>query len=173
MGQGGADGGYVTVISARILDSGTVSVACVHLHLDVRDRAHDCIREFASAPPTDGHDQATFTTAWEPYIRARGDPEALAFVGETARQLVDAAEHLGDWVPEPSEARWANSTSRWSLLRQPIHKTTQSSEGCRRLRLRGALGAGQRRCPITYLMLHWRFGTALLRPLQDERYLQS
>ena len=153
--------GCVAVISARVLDSGTVSVACVHLHLDVRDWAHACIREFASAPPTDGHDQATFTTAWEPYIRARGDPEALRFMtelrdrvrdhflgtghwhhgywttmdvhhgtehfelflgalwrlnpedGETVRQLVDAAEHLGNWVPQvPAWFDWERGLFR-------------------------------------------------------------
>ncbi len=134
--------------SAKVLDSGTVSVACVHFHVDVRDWVRDCIRDFASAPPINGHDQATFTTGWEPYIRARGDQEALDFMTDlrdrirdffvsagkwkhgywttmdvhhgtehfelflgtlwrlspddekTVAQLVDAAEHMGNWVPE-------------------------------------------------------------------------
>jgi len=135
------------VTSAKVLDSGTVSVACVHFHVDVRDWVRDCIRDFASAPPLDGHDQGTFTAAWEPYIKARADEEALEFMTdlrdrtrdffvstgrwkhgywsamdvhhgtehfelflgalwrlkpddeETIAQLIDAAEHLGNWVP--------------------------------------------------------------------------
>ncbi len=138
----------VPVTSAKVLDSGTVSVACVHFLVDIGDWAHTCIKEFASAPPTDGHDQATFTTAWAPYIRARGDQRALDFMtdlrdtiranfvekgmwkhgywtcadvhhgtehfelflgtlwrlnpddDETVRQLVHAAEHMGNWVSE-------------------------------------------------------------------------
>ena len=66
--------------STKILDSGTVSVACVHFHTDIRDWVRACIQEFAPAPPINGHDQATFTTAWAPYISDRGDQQALDFM---------------------------------------------------------------------------------------------
>ncbi len=111
-----------------------------------------CIHDYADAPPTDVHDQATYTTGWEPYLGADHDAatqaSALAFmkqvrddIGEhfthkgmwkhgywtmqeahhgtehfelflgallrldptdevTQAQFLDAAEHIGNWVPE-------------------------------------------------------------------------
>jgi hypothetical protein len=109
-----------------------------------------CMARYAGAPPTDGHDQLTYTTGWGPYIAAAGDRRALAFLkrqrdrvrdhfvrtdawahgywhmqeahhgtehfelflgalyrldpadAATAAQLLDAAEHIGNWVPEIS-----------------------------------------------------------------------
>lgn len=40
----------------------------------------DCIVKYADAPPTDVHDQGTYTTGWEPYVRATGDADVLAFL---------------------------------------------------------------------------------------------
>lgn len=107
----------------------------------------DCRARYADLPPTDVHDQATYTTAWEPYILAVQDEGALQFVVAlrdrirdhyvatdqwfhgywrrqeahhgtehfeiflgmlgrlaphdpgTAAQLLDAAEHFGNWIP--------------------------------------------------------------------------
>jgi len=134
------------MISVAVLDSHELSVACVHFHSDVGDWIRRCVDELAGAPAIDGHDQGTFTTAWEPYIEARDGGEALRFMttlrnkihehftttgrwehgywtvadvhhgtehfelflgclhrlrpddGETIHQLVDAAEHMGNWV---------------------------------------------------------------------------
>ncbi len=112
---------------------------------EVRAWVESCIADYSDVPPTDSHDQGTFTTAWEPYIRAAGDSRALGFMkhlrdairehfisrglwrhgywrtqeahhgtehfhlflgtlwrldpgdDETVRQLLDAAEHFGNW----------------------------------------------------------------------------
>ena len=136
------------MISTRALDSGDLSVAWVHFLGDLRDWIASCLEEFGEAPPTDGHDQGTFTAAWEPLIEAQeaGGTGALEFMtdlrdkvakhftecgrwkhgywtiadvhhgtehfelflgclhrlrpddGETVGQLIDAAEHVGNWV---------------------------------------------------------------------------
>ena len=56
-----------------------------------------CVAKYAAAPPTDVHDQGTYTTAWEPYVRATGDPDVLAFL----KRLRDATSahftHTGLW----------------------------------------------------------------------------
>lgn len=126
---------------------------------EVRDWIHACIERYADAPATDVHDQGTFTTGWEPYIRATGDAEALTFMkdlrdrihnhfvesgqwrhgywtlheahhgtehfelflgallrldpndAETKRQILDAAEHVGNWVADVPD--WFN----WETVR--------------------------------------------------------
>jgi hypothetical protein len=108
--------------------------------------ANACVLAYDDEPALDGHDQGTFTTGWEPYIRTRGDARALGFMrhlrdkchdhfsrrglwhhgywaeqdvhhgtehfetflatlwqldgddGVTVYQVVDAAEHLGNWA---------------------------------------------------------------------------
>lgn len=136
------------MITVPLVPSATLAEACDRLLADVGAWVADCIARYTDAPPTDVHDQATYTTGWEPYIRATEDDAALAFMlrlrddirdhfvatgqwrhgywrmqeahhgtehfelflgalsrlaprdAETTRQLVDAAEHLGNWVPE-------------------------------------------------------------------------
>lgn len=129
----------------EIQPSADSSHACQRFLADVQDWAYAAIERYADAPATDVHDQATYTTGWEPLIRARGDEKILGFLQqtrdrirrhfeqtdqwrhgywrmqeahhgtehfelflgallrilpgdpETARQLTDAAEHLGNW----------------------------------------------------------------------------
>ncbi len=108
----------------------------------------DCMARYAGTRPTDGHDQLTYTTGWEPYIAATGDASVISFLkgardqvarhfsengmwkhgywrrqeahhgtehfelftgflfrvdpgDETTKaQLLDAAEHIGNWIEE-------------------------------------------------------------------------
>jgi len=114
----------------------------------VRAWAYACIDRYRSAPATDVHDQATYATAWAPYVEATEDPHVLGFLkelrdrirdhfvatdqwhhgywraqeahhgtehfelflgtlyrldpedSETKTQLIDAVEHIGNWVPD-------------------------------------------------------------------------
>jgi len=125
--------------------SPTVEEAVVRFLAELRTSIYTGIDRYAAAPATNVHDQGTFTTGWEPYIRITGDATALKFMqtlrdkirdhyvvtglwrhgywtmqeahhgtehhelflgalwrlapadGETITQLVDAAEHLGNW----------------------------------------------------------------------------
>ncbi len=127
--------------------SSTVEAAAAAFLASVQLWVREATQTYATAPALDVHDQATFTTGWEPYIRATGDEEALCFLQQlrdrirdhyvatgqwhhgywtmqeahhgtehyelflgmlarlapddpaTVAQLVDVAEHLGNWVP--------------------------------------------------------------------------
>ncbi|MEM7134067.1 MAG: hypothetical protein AAF702_47695 [Chloroflexota bacterium] len=113
---------------------------------DVADWVRTCRAEYGPIPPSNVHDQGTYTTGWLPYIESIGDADALGFMtklrdqiwhhfhdtgawsngywktgevhhatehfelfltglytaapedGETIRQLIDAVEHMGNWV---------------------------------------------------------------------------
>jgi hypothetical protein len=53
----------------------------------VGDWIHDCMDRYEGACPSDVHDQATYTTGWEPYLQARGDARALAFLKHTRDRI--------------------------------------------------------------------------------------
>ncbi len=140
-----------------------LSQACDLFLDELRDWADQCVIEFSELPPTDGHDQGTFTTAWEPLVRRRrsenehllvfmrsyrdsirrhfteqgawkhgywsmqeahhGTEHFELFLGslhrldpadsETTRQLIDAAEHLGNWAPDvPDWFDWESGLFR-------------------------------------------------------------
>jgi len=136
-----------TTETTAIERSSSLQEARRRLFADVADWVDSCIADFDTVPVTDGHDQGTFTTAWEPYIAATGDTRGLGFMlrlrdrirdhfessgkwthgywrrqevhhgtehtelflgclwrlkrddRETVRQVIDVAEHIGNWVP--------------------------------------------------------------------------
>lgn len=136
------------VYSLPVTTSPDLPTACDRFLADVGVWARACIQRYGDAPPTNVHDQATYTTGWEAWLHATRDPAALAFLTklrddirnhytnpghwrhgywamqeahhgtehfelflgflgrvlpddpETARQLGDAAEHLGNWSAE-------------------------------------------------------------------------
>lgn len=138
-----------TMLQAQpICPSASVAAAVEQFMATLGTWVHESITRYAAAPATDVHDQGTFTTGWEPYIRYTADADALAFLKqqrdkiqahfiatgqwqhgywtmqeahhgtehyelflgmlwrldgddrETVRQLVDMAEHLGNWSPD-------------------------------------------------------------------------
>jgi hypothetical protein len=48
-----------------------------------------CIERYADAPPTAVHDQATYTTAWEPWLSATHDEAVVTFLVRLRDQLRD------------------------------------------------------------------------------------
>lgn len=63
-----------------IVSSGDVATATARFRDSVKAWIDDCMAQYADAPPTDVHDQGTYTTGWEPYVRATGDADVLAFL---------------------------------------------------------------------------------------------
>ncbi|MGN6360514.1 MAG: hypothetical protein ACTHNK_09000 [Thermomicrobiales bacterium] len=57
----------------------------------------ESIARYADAPATDVHDQGTFTTGWEPYLRATGDARALAFLTTLRDKIRDHFVAAGRW----------------------------------------------------------------------------
>ena len=131
--------------SRRVEPSDDLAHACQRFLDDLCGWAYDAIDRYADEPPTDVHDQGTYTTGWEPLLRAGAEERILRFLQrtrdcirehftqtrqwrhgywrmqeahhgtehyelflgalrrilpqdeETARQLDDVAEHMGNW----------------------------------------------------------------------------
>ncbi|MCB0126448.1 MAG: hypothetical protein KDE58_29530, partial [Caldilineaceae bacterium] len=52
---------------------------------------------YADAPATDVHDQATYTTGWEPYVHATGDQEILGFLTTLRDRISRHFMETGQW----------------------------------------------------------------------------
>jgi len=81
----------------RIPESASLAAACAAFLDETGRWVRDCIDRYADAPPTDGHDQMTFTTAWVPYIRARRDERALAFMKRMRDRIADHFHQTAAW----------------------------------------------------------------------------
>ena len=52
---------------------------------------------YADAPATDVHDQATYTTGWEPYVHATGDKKLLGFLTTLRDRISRHFMETGQW----------------------------------------------------------------------------
>ncbi|MCA1809122.1 MAG: hypothetical protein ABR497_00195 [Kiritimatiellia bacterium] len=75
----------------EIEPSQNATEACARFLDDLRGWIFDCMEKYSAVPPSDGHDQLTYTTAWEPFLCRTADGKALRFL-EDARDAV--AEHF-------------------------------------------------------------------------------
>ena len=56
-----------------------------------------CMDRYADEAPTDVHDQGTYTTSWEPYIKLTGDEDALRFMQQTSHKIRDHFVATDQW----------------------------------------------------------------------------
>ncbi len=61
--------------------SASLPEACDRFLEDLGNWAHACIDRYGIAPPTDVHDQLTYTTGWEPYLLSSHDEQVMDFLG--------------------------------------------------------------------------------------------
>ncbi len=59
--------------------------------------ARDCAERYAYAEPTNGHDQMTFVTGWEPYLLARPDPTLIKFLKDSRDRIANYFTARGQW----------------------------------------------------------------------------
>ncbi len=85
------------IYSQPVVHSPDLPTACERFVADVGDWVRDCIRRYADAPPTNVHDQATYTTSWEPYLLATGDPEALGYLAKLRNEICVHYTQTGQW----------------------------------------------------------------------------
>lgn len=65
---------------------------------EIRSWVYTCINRYRHEPPlANQHDQGTYTTAWEPYIRETGDETALSFMKDLRDRIASAAQNRGEW----------------------------------------------------------------------------
>lgn len=143
-----ATGIHLEMTSKTIQRSSRVGEACDTFVKELKTWVYSCMHKYSDAHPTDGHDQLTYTTGWEPYIRAARDETVIRFLkssrdavaahfvennmwyhgywriqeahhgtehfelflgfmsrvdpedAETKKQILDAAEHIGNWNPD-------------------------------------------------------------------------
>ena len=75
--------------SRRIEPSHDLPHACQRFLDDVRRWAYEAIDRYADEPPTDVHDQGTYTTGWEPLLHADADERILRFLQQTRDRIHD------------------------------------------------------------------------------------
>lgn len=85
------------IYTRPISTSPDLPAACDRFLADVGEWVADCLQQYGDAPPTEIHDQATYTTGWEPYLRATGDPAALAFLAKLRDDIRDHIVRTRQW----------------------------------------------------------------------------
>lgn len=82
------------MLTQRIGRSASLGEACESFLDELDAWVTACCERFASTPPSNVHDQATFTTSWGPAVRERGNRRALDFMrrlrDRVSRHLVQA-----------------------------------------------------------------------------------
>jgi len=73
-------------------------VACHRFLNDIGEWASECIAEFSSQPPIDKHDQATYTTGWEPYLRTISNGAPLQFMKDLRDKISRRFTDTGFWA---------------------------------------------------------------------------
>jgi hypothetical protein len=73
-------------------------VACHRFLDDIGAWVFECIAEFGDQPPTEKHDQATYTTGWEPYIHTTAEAAPLQFMKELRDQIARKFTDEGVWA---------------------------------------------------------------------------
>lgn len=75
----------------------SVESACQRFLANIGEWVHACMAEYRSLPPSDVHDQATYTVSWLPYIRATGDKEAVRFMRGLRDDISRHFHRSGAW----------------------------------------------------------------------------
>jgi hypothetical protein len=88
--------------TADVVYSDSLEQATARFLDDLQAWIDDCVERYRDAPPTDVHDQLTYTVAWRPLIQHRGHARALAFLktqrDAVHRHFVDIGQwHHGYW----------------------------------------------------------------------------
>jgi hypothetical protein len=63
----------------------------------VKTWAYACIDRYRDAPPTDVHDQGTYTTGWAPYVSVTQDAEVLTFLRRQRDEIRNHFVSTGQW----------------------------------------------------------------------------
>ncbi len=85
------------MISKVITPSQDLQTAQTRFLDQVRDWAYASIDRYRDALPSDVHDQATYTTAWAPYVAAKGDTRLMDFLCRLRDQIHDHFTETGQW----------------------------------------------------------------------------
>jgi hypothetical protein len=79
-------------------NSPNLETACHRFLEDIGAWASLCITEFGNRQPIEKHDQATYTTGWESYIRTTSDAVPLQFMKDLRDQIARYFTNTGVWA---------------------------------------------------------------------------
>ncbi|RME51501.1 MAG: hypothetical protein D6790_19885, partial [Caldilineae bacterium] len=85
------------IFTQAVEPSADVAEARARFLADLHAWITDCMARYGDAPATDVHDQGTYITGWEPYLRATGDREVLAFITRTRDRIRDHFVTTDQW----------------------------------------------------------------------------
>jgi hypothetical protein len=85
------------VITAAIPTSESLDRACQRFLDELGQWVHSCVRRYGGASPTRVHDQATYTTSWLPWIRARGGAVERRFLATLRDRIASHFHRVGQW----------------------------------------------------------------------------
>ena len=85
------------IFTQAVTPSTSVAAAHARFQQEIATWIAACMARYERSPATDVHDQGTYTTSWEPYIRATGDAAALTFLKATRDRIRDHFEATGQW----------------------------------------------------------------------------
>lgn len=84
-------------VKKTIEESASLSEAFERFLHSLGDWIAECRSDLADVLPIDGHDQATYTVAWNPHILARQDRESLEYLKDLRDQIRAHFEVSGAW----------------------------------------------------------------------------
>ena len=121
--------------SRRIEPSNDLSHACQRFLDDLRAWAYEAIDRYAAEPPSDVHDQGTYTTGWEPLLRAGEDERILRFLQQTRDRIRDHFTQTQQWRHGYWRMQEAHhGTEHYELFLGALHRTLpQDRETARQL----------------------------------------
>lgn len=85
------------MLTTTIIPSETLTHARSRFLDSVKAWAYACMDRYRDAPPTDVHDQGTYTTGWAPYVQATQDATVLQFLRDRRDEIRDHFVQTGQW----------------------------------------------------------------------------
>lgn len=85
------------MITTRIERSTDISEARQRFLRELRAWIYGCLEKYENAPPTDGHDQLTYTTGWAPYLEHVADDQVMSFLKSSRDKVAKHFRANGMW----------------------------------------------------------------------------
>ena len=83
--------------SIAVARSTSTEEACALFLCDLKAWIYSCIEKYQDQPPTDGHDQLTYTTRWEPYLLSSHDEHVTRFLESAQQRTALHLTNKGAW----------------------------------------------------------------------------
>lgn len=83
--------------SIDVIHHKNVEEACAHFHADIEHWINHCIELYGQEPPSDVHDQATYTTSWRSHLSQYQHQDAVGFLARLRDDISGHFQESGQW----------------------------------------------------------------------------